>query len=60
MSKYTQFIAERDFTLNQPIQTEATYYKNRNIKAIEVWGTNRHLSASRSSNGEFLRDFSEF
>ena len=34
---------------NQPIQTEATYYKNRNIKAIEVWGTNRHLSASRSS-----------
>ena len=34
---------------NEPIKPDQPYHKNPNIKAIEVWGTNRHLSASRAS-----------
>ena len=34
---------------NEPIKPDQAYHKNPNIKAIEVWGTNRHLSAARAS-----------
>ena len=34
---------------NEPIKPDQPYHKNPNIKAIEVWGTNRHLSAARAS-----------
>ena len=34
---------------NEPIKPDQPYHKNPNIRAIEVWGTNRHLSASRAS-----------
>ena len=34
---------------NEPIKPDQPYHKNPNIKAIEVWGTNRHLSASRAA-----------
>ena len=49
---------------NEPIKPDQPYHKNPNIKAIEVWGTNRHLSAARApqvvevltSNGFCLSD----
>ena len=34
---------------NEPIKPDQPYHKNPNIKAIEVWGTNSHLSASRAA-----------
>ena len=42
---------------SDPIRPDQKYHKNPAVKAIEVWRTNRHLSAARASEVvEFLVD----
>jgi len=42
---------------SDPIRPDQKYHKNSAVKAIEVWRTNRHLSAARASEVvEFLVD----
>ena len=42
---------------SDPIRPDQSYHKNPAVKAIEVWRTNRHLSAARASEVvEFLVD----